>query len=263
MIGHSTAMTYSENTEFTAVAPYYDELMTGVPYDDWVRYIERLLAGRHASPRQVLDLACGTGNVSEIMAERSYHVVGVDIAADMIKQAKRKAERKLMNIEYHVQDAVTLDLPATSFDLCISLFDSLNYITNPSDLAKAIQRVYAHLRPGGLFIFDVNAEYALKNGFFDQSNDYSAERLRYVWRSEYDAATRICTVAMRFFLRGKDGVDKEFRETHVQFAYTEAELRSMLSDAGFIAVDTYHAYTMKPVRKTTDRIYFVAEKPVI
>lgn len=254
-------MSYPEYPQFSGIAPYYDTLMQGVPYQSWVRYLYRLLSARHVSPRRVLDLACGTGTVAEMLTEKGCEVAGVDISEAMIAQARRKAARRGLAISYYVQDAALLDLPEAPFDLCISLFDSLNYIVQPERLAKAVQRVYAHLSPGGLFIFDINAEFALKNHFFDQDNMLSHARLRYVWKSEYEPQTRLCRVHMRFFLRDRNGVDQEFRETHVQFAYREEEIREMLDCAGFERIETLHAYTFKPVRPDTDRIFFIAQRP--
>ncbi|HZP81630.1 MAG TPA: class I SAM-dependent methyltransferase, partial [Chthonomonadaceae bacterium] len=163
-----------DRAQFVAVAPLYDALMTGVPYRDWVRYLHTLLDERHAHPRQILDLACGTGNVSELLAAEGYSVTGVDIAPAMIAEAQRKAEARGLSIAYFVQDAAELDLPGRRFDLCISLFDSLNYITDPQRLSLAMERVAAHLAPNGLFIFDLNTEFALRNKFFDQDNLGSA-----------------------------------------------------------------------------------------
>lgn len=250
-----------EAPQFTAVAPHYDALMRGVPYRDWVRYLDRLLDTRRAAPRRVLDLACGTGNVTEILARLGYDMVGADLSEPMIAEARCKAAKHGLDIAYYVQDAAELALPDPPFDLCVSLFDSLNYILDPDALARAMERVFAHLAPGGLFVFDINSVFALENGFFDQENLFAEDRLRYVWRSAYDPATRLCRVAMRFFLRDADGVDREFRETHIQFAYQEDELRAMLSQAGFTAIETYQAYTLRPVRPTTDRIFFVAQRP--
>jgi ubiquinone/menaquinone biosynthesis C-methylase UbiE len=253
---------YEEFPQFTAIAPHYDALMRGVPYRHWVSYLSKLLKIRNARPKRVLDLACGTGVVSEILTEKGYDVTGVDISAEMIEAAKRKAAKQNLNIEYIVQNAAEMELPGAPFELCVSLFDSLNYILDPSDLERSMQRVFAHLVPGGLFIFDVNSEFALINSFFDQDNLYSNDKLRYVWRSEYDAATRHCTVKMRFFLRHRDGVDREFREKHLQFAYREDELREMLERSGFTDIATYQAYSTRPVTETSDRIFFVAQRPV-
>lgn len=252
---------YETHAQFTAIAPHYDALMRGVPYRQWVRYLHQLLDRRKTKPRRVLDLACGTGNVAEILAASGHEVTGVDLSAPMIDSARRKAEKKRLRIDYFVQNAAELDLPTAPFDLCVSLFDSLNYILDPTDLRKAIHRVYAHLAPGALFIFDINSEFALANSFFDQDNLLTNDRLRYVWRSSFDPDSRQCAIRMRFFLRGRNGVDQEFREVHRQFAYREAELRDMLAEAGFTNVETFHAYSLRPVGPTTDRIFFIAQRP--
>jgi ubiquinone/menaquinone biosynthesis C-methylase UbiE len=247
---------------FTAVTPHYDRLMRDVPYRAWVRYLKQLLEVHNAAPVRVLDLACGTGTASELLHRAGYTVVGVDLSPGMIAEARRKAKCSLFPIEYHVQNASTLDIPGPAFDLCVSFFDSVNYINVPKDLQSAFIRVAAHLKPGGLFVFDINSAFALENGFFDQENTNTDDVLRYVWRSEYEEETRLCRVHMRFFLRNGRGVDEEFREEHIQFAYTEQELRDMLDKAGFGEVATYHAYSLSPVRESSDRIFFVARKVV-
>jgi ubiquinone/menaquinone biosynthesis C-methylase UbiE len=252
---------YETHEQFTAIAPHYDALMRGVPYRQWVRYLHQLLDARNAKPRRVLDLACGTGNVAEILAASGYEVTGVDLSEPMIESARKKAEKRGLRIDYLVQNAAEMELTGAPFDLCVSLFDSINYILDPADLRKAIRRVHAHLAPGALFIFDINSEFALANSFFDQDNLMTNERLRYVWRSSFDPDSRQCAIRMRFFLRGRDGVDQEFREVHRQFAYREEELRDMLTEAGFAAIETFHAYSLRPVGPTTDRIFFVAQRP--
>ena len=250
----------SEKPAFVAVAPLYDLLMTGVPYDEWITYLDKLLTLRQIRPRRILDLACGTGNVSERLVERGYAVVGADIAADMIAEAQHKAEMKNLPIAYYVQDAAELDLPEDKFQLCLSLFDSLNYILEPERLQLALNRVAAHLDTGGLFIFDMNTEYALKHRFFDQDNLAYDERLRYDWDSEYFDETRRCRVRMRFWYREEDGKDRAFEEIHWQYAYRMPEILTMLHHAGFTNIDTYQAYTLRSPGRAADRIFYIAEK---
>ncbi len=252
-------MDYPESSSFQLVAPHYDTLMAGVPYSFWLRYLKKLLKLNRARPKKVLDLACGTGNISELLAKSGYEVTGVDLSAEMIREAQGKAIRNKCEIRYLVQDAVTLDLPGEKFDLVVSMFDSLNYIIDPDELSKAIKRVRQHLIAGGLFIFDVNSYFALQHNFFDQDNMYEDEQLRYVWRSEFDPETRLCTIRMRFFAMGPRGVDEEFREVHQQYAYTESDLKTMLTEAGFDVVNCFNAYTLDKVTPTTDRIFFVAK----
>jgi ubiquinone/menaquinone biosynthesis C-methylase UbiE len=247
--------------QFVDVAPLYDLLMTGVPYHDWVAYLNQLLTSRKAHPERVLDLACGTGNVSEILAKEGFHVTGVDIAPGMITEAKRKAQLSGLNIDYYVQDAAELDLPGRQFDLCVSLFDSLNYIIDPLRLELAMKRVAHHMETGALFIFDLNSEFALKNKFFDQDNlSHPEERLQYDWNSSYDDKSRICRVDMQFSYREDDGTKRPFEEVHLQYAYRTDEILQMLTDAGFEDISTYQAYTLRMPTRTADRVYYVARR---
>ncbi len=246
--------------QFIAVAPLYDRLMQTVPYSRWTIYLHRLLDLRHSRPRRILDLACGTGNVSELLAMEGFQMTGVDIAPGMIAEARRKATERGLPIEYIVQDAALLDLPGQRFDLCISLFDSLNYITDPAQLKLAFERVAVHLTRGGLLIFDMNSELALREQFFDQSNLQPDEPLRYDWRSSYFPETRLCRVHMKFWHRQPDGSDHYFEEDHWQFAYTSDEIKQMLTDAGFDEISLYQAYTLRPPNRAADRIFYVARK---
>src|SRR5690349_15215399 len=116
----------SRRRQFERVASVYDQLMHDVPYEAWIEYLHELLDARKAQPKTVLDLACGTGNVSERLAAEGFEVIGVDIAEDMIAEARRKAVDNDLPIQYTVQDAAELNLPGKRFDLCVSLFDSLN-----------------------------------------------------------------------------------------------------------------------------------------
>lgn len=242
--------------QFTNVAEHYDALMAGVPYRLWVDYIEGILQRMDYSPRTVLDVACGTGTVAEILADRGYEVTGADIAPGMIEVARRKGARTGNGVDYHVQDAAELDL-GRRFDLAISLFDSLNYITDEDHLRRAIKRVGEHVVQGGLFIFDVNTEYALAHGFFNQAS--LATYPKYVWTSSYDHATRICTVKMTFEVE-ENGEKRQFKETHVQKGYRLEELDGMLREAGFETLEHYHAYKFKQPTRRSDRVFFVARK---
>lgn len=277
------------NEQFVEIAEYYDELMAGVPYRLWVDYLEDLLKRVDFAPRTILDVACGTGNVSEILAQRGYEVVGADIAAGMIEVAKRKHG----GVEYHVADMAELDLTCPEdmtphpedaarhpeldsgstqmlkpvqhdvrrkFDLAVSFFDSLNYITDPAHLARCIKRVGEHVVEGGYFIFDVNTIYALSHHFFDQANLAPDRYPHYIWSSEYDHATRICRVNMQFEVLDDDGQPKQFKEVHVQRGHSLEELTEWLGEAGFEVVEILHAYRFRKPTRRSDRVFFVARK---
>lgn len=244
-----------KSAQFTDVAPYYDRVMHNVAYGSWVAYTHELLSLHDFKPQSVLDIACGTGTVSLMLAARGYEVVGIDSSEPMIEQALRKAGSQGADVEFFVQDAARLSLDAR-FDLAICLFDSLNYITDPQNLASAISAAFSHLAPGGLFIFDLNTEYAFANKLFDQAGRGNPE---YVWRSRYEKRSRICTVRMRFKVKDVDP-PVEFEELHVQRAYTAGEIESMLAAAGFSDWTSYHAYTLLPPGPSSDRVFYVAVK---
>src|SRR5204863_4318832 len=124
---------------------------------------------RGKSPRSALDAACGTGIVTELLYQRGYRpIVGFDLSPAMIAIARTKAEALHTPDapRYEVQDAATLDLGGQTFDLVVSLFDSLNYILDPAALQAALQRLYTHTAPGGLLAFDLNSTFALSHDLF-------------------------------------------------------------------------------------------------
>jgi len=245
-----------EETQFTLIARHYDQLMAGVPYALWVNYLEALLRRVNYRPKTVLDVACGTGNVSELLAERGYEVVGIDISPNMIEIARTKGS----GVKYYVQDVSELDL-GRRFDLAISLFDSLNYIIDVEKLAQAIKRVGDHLVSGGVFIFDINTIYALSHHFFDQANLAADRYPKYVWTSDYDDATRICTVNMIFDVI-ENGQSRRFKEVHVQRGHSIEELTAMLVDASFEVLEVLHAYKFRKPTRRSDRVFFVSRRLV-
>ena len=250
-------MTNSSASEpFEAVAPYYDQLMQSIPYLWWMHYVETLLDYFDRPAQKVLDLCCGTGNLSELLALSGYEVVGVDRSAAMIEQARHKAAQHQSGVRYYVQDAAELDLGET-FDAIVSLFDSLNNIIEPERFAEAMRRAYRHLRPDGVFIFDLNTEYAFVRKMFDQKQLEPSAPLRYRWRSQYDTETRLCTVQMEFWVREGEQ-ERYFTEIHTQRAYTGTEVRTMLSTAGFTEVHLFDAYTLRPPARQSDRVFYVA-----
>ena len=242
--------------QYHELASVYDRVMRHVPYRMWVRYIHQILETLQFAPKSVLDVACGTGAVTIALAKMGYEVVGVDVSPEMIEQARAKVCSRELAIEFHVQDAAAMKL-GRKFDMALSLFDSLNYLTDPASLTMACRRVAEHLHRPGVFIFDLNTEYAFLHNLFDQDNVGTDENPIYVWKSRYDRGAKLCTVAMEFRFRVANEV-RVFRETHVQRAYSDAEIREMLSAAGFGEVIAYHAYSFLPPGPTTDRIYCVA-----
>lgn len=245
--------------QFDPIAFLYDELMAGVPYREWVAYLAKLLTRHNSTPESVLDLCCGTGSVSILLAQKGLKVTGVDISSGMIDRARQRAEQAGIPIDFHVQDAAKLRV-SEHFDLAISFFDSLNYILESSVLQQAFYRVARHMKPGGLFVFDINTELALSTGLFNQSNLGSMKApVVYNWRSSYDSTGKICRVHMDFVSR-LNGVEEKIEVVHYQRAYSLQEIAEMLVAAGLTVEASYNAYTLRNPSTQSDRVFFVARK---
>ena len=253
--------TLPEAQSFGPVTPFYDHLMSGVPYRFWMDYLEKVWKKHGQAPKTVLDLACGTGTVSRKLADRGYLPTGVDLSAGMLDVARQRAAEASLPILFIEQDAADLDLGDARFDAVICFFDSLNYILDAERLQSALARVYKHLVPGGSFFFDVNTEYALAEGMFDQSCTRKNEPLHYRWRSRYDPETRLCTIRMAFSHDDGSGARTKFTEVHQQRGYTKDELTRWLRDAGFTGITLYDAYSLDPPKKRSDRLFYFAVKP--
>lgn len=241
--------------EFDEVAEYYDHLMKTVQYGRWVDYVESLLRRWDCRPVEVLDLACGTGRVGSEMARRNYVVRGVDLSEPMVRHCLRQAPA----LPAVVCDASRMAVANDCFDLIVSLYDSLNYILAPEKLAACMSEAYRILRPGGLFIFDMNTERALSAGLFTQDNMRGDDPLQYSWEAHWDAKSRICRVDMLYYWNGAGG-PKHFRETHYQRAYDDSEVLCMLRMVGFDRYESYSAYSFRAVTPLSDRAYYVALK---
>ncbi len=244
--------------QFDDIAVFYDKLMAGVPYSAWTDYIQRIVKKFGRKPQWVLDLCCGTGSVSILLAKKGYHVVGVDISSEMIAVAREKARAEHVSVDFYVQDVCRLSL-GSRFDLVVSLFDSLNYILDPDNLREAFQRTARHMTEDSLLIFDLNTELALEGGFFDQDNIGSGLPVEYIWRSSYDKPSRICTISMAFNYKDTEGM-RHIELKHYQRAYSQDEIVSMLSESGLTTLAAYHGYTFREATKSSDRIFYVATK---
>ncbi len=247
-------MAAPSDSAFTNIAPYYDALMSNVPYDMWADYVEEVFEHLRVRPRRILDIATGTGSAAILLAERGYKVTGVDLSEPMLQQARSKARKQGLDVTFLRRDAADMNFPPNSFDAAICLYDSFNYIVEPQRLQSAFNRVAAALIPGGPFIFDLNTVYSFEQELFTQQSLSPQREVRYRWQSRWDPAARIAKVEMEFWT----GDGAHFRETHRQRGYTEAEVTEMLERAGFILEGVFEAYTFLPAGPKSERVFYVS-----
>jgi SAM-dependent methyltransferase len=257
-------VTSSENNSYGALAGVYDHIMWTVPHSAWLSRIERDLRDRRKRPRSVFDIACGTGLGTEILYSRGYSpVYGADLSPEMISVARDKANTAGSAITYFVQNAEVTSLPGgLTVDLVTCLFDALNYVTTLDGLHRVFTSVAQTLNVGGVFAFDLNAPYALRQGLFNQED--AIGNIRHVWKATWDEESRLCTVNMDFWRTHPDGSEDVFSEQHVQRAHTKDEVRDGLRSAGFHEILFWGNYADKAPNSKSDRWLVTAvlkEKP--
>ena len=246
---------------YEALARSYDGLTYDIPYEKILQFWETLLRRYRIRPKSVLDLACGTGSLSVLLAEAGYAVTGADLSPDMLAVADEKASHLGENRPYFIcQPMQRLRLPQP-VDSVICALDSLNYVTRPADVQKTFCRVHDALTPGGLFLFDINTPFKLRGlaeqTFLDETDDTYC-----VWRTEFDEKRRLCFYGMDLFQRSGAHWDRSFEE-HVEYAYTPEELTDWLHAAGFVRVDIFGDRKCRPPKPNELRIYFAARKETL
>ena len=244
---------------YEALAGCYDQMTGDVNYPAWADFLETLFAREKRPVHTVLDLACGTGNMTFLLADRGYELIGVDFSPEMLAVAAEKtvAQGRIPPI-FLCQSMEDLDLYGT-VDACVCLLDSLNHITDKNALKRALRRIWLFLEPGGLFVFDVHTPEHLASldgeMFLDETEDAYC-----VWRTEYDRRRKVCTYAMDVFRQEGDLWRRE-EEVHEERAYTPEELTDLLKGAGFLDVRRYGDKKLRKPRAGEDRIFFTARKP--
>ena len=246
-------------TQFTALAPHYDELMQIVPYDAWADYVLLLFQIAQHDPIKLLDGACGTGNLSFELAKSDIAVTGVDIAPAMIEIARQKAAQSPLSIRFIEADLTDFDL-GEQFDCATCLYDSLNYILDVAALQAAFAGFARHVEKGGVFVFDMNTPLALTADLFTQRSFDRRKQLQYDWRASYNPATKITEVAMSFERTGENGAKQRFRETHRERAYELEEVKALLAATSWEVLKIYDAYTINPPHEKSERWFWIVRR---
>ena len=239
-------------SSYDALAASYDGLMADGGYRKRAEWLDRQLKKSAIPVHTVLDLACGTGTISCLLAQKGYQVTATDGSEEMLTQAMQKAaalEGRPPLFLHQTMPRLRLLEPV---DAAVSTLDSLNYLTREKDIQETFCRVYRWLKPGGMFIFDVNTPYKLRRMdgqmYMDETEDSFC-----VWRTFFSERTRVCTYQVDLFRLRRDGTwDRDFEE-HRERAWTQEELRTYLTDAGFTDIRLTGDLTLRPPKAEEDR----------
>lgn len=246
---------------YTSFARVYDTFMDNVPYKEWADYLGKILKEYGIDDGLVLDLGCGTGNMTEMLASSGYDMIGVDNAEEMLEIAMEKKVESGHDILYLLQDMREFELYGT-VRAVISACDSVNYITDDEDLTEVFRLVNNYLDPEGLFVFDFNTEYKYREILGEQTIAEDREECSFIWDNYYDEDERINEYELTLFVRDEEQPQlyRKYQEEHFQRAYTLERIRHMLTEAGLEYVTAYDDYTKESPHDRSERICVVARE---
>ena len=247
--------------EYAYLAKVYDHLMEDVDYEQWIDYIEHFLENNGISKKdRILELACGTGNITVPLSKKGYELIAIDRSIEMLSQAQQKAVALNLTIEFYQQDMLNLQVQEL-YKTILCLCDGINYILDLKDLRAFFQKVYSLLREGGVFIFDISTYYKLKEVLGGNTYGEDLGDITYLWENFFSEEEETVEMDLTFFQINRNGFYEKHKEFHIQKAYRHQELQSLLKETGFSSVESYHDLSFNQPRENSHRIFFVCRKP--
>ena len=242
---------------YTSFARVYDLFMDNVPYGLWCSYICDVLNEYGITDGPVLDLGCGTGELTRLMAKRGYDMTGLDSSVDMLMMAREKTQDS--DILYLLQQMQDLEL-----DGCVcavySACDCLNYILEENELAETFRRVHQYLENGGIFLFDMNTDYKYRMLLGNRTFAESRTEGSFIWENYYDEQTAVNEYDLTLFIPEENGLYRRYTETHFQKNYSMEQIQKMFTDAGFTSQGIYDDYTKEAFGAESGRATFILRK---
>lgn len=267
---------------YTDFAEVYDEFMDTTPYEAWCERIERLIRTYGISKTAaetdtaamteeepalvsernlVLDLGCGTGTLTELLADAGYDVMGIDLSGEMLQIAMEKNAESEHDILYLCQDMRELELYCT-VGTVVCVCDSINYVLEDEEVIETFGRINNYLYPKGIFIFDFNTNYKYREVIGDTTIAESREDCSFIWDNFYDAESHINEYDLTIFVKEDEEEElfRRFQETHYQRGYELEEMIWFAEKAGLEFVMALDADTEEEVTELTQRVLMVCRE---
>lgn len=210
----------------------YDSLYRDKDYEAECDLLERLFEGRGV--RSVVDLGCGTGGHALVLSKRGYDVTGIDRSEAMLEQAREKAVRAGVEVDFQLGDIRSIDV-GKEVDAAIAMFAVLGYQLTNEDVLSTLRAARSAMRPGGVLVFDVwygPTVLAERPSQRVSVVEDDGKKLIKASSGVLRVPEHICDVTMRVW--GCDAGDMaETIEHHSVRFFFPMELRLFLQDAGF------------------------------
>lgn len=234
-------------------ASVYDGLMDDIPYEKYVEWVTS-----HLQSGSVLDLACGTGTLSQLFSELGFQVMASDLSEEMLTMASQRFQEAGLQIPTLQLSMDNLE-GLSGFDAVTIAIDSLNYLETEEQVQHTFSEVYAALNRGGHFFFDVHSTYKVDVAYMDSPFVLDDEDVAYIWHTEPGSNPHSVIHDITFFVRQKELFER-FEETHEQRTFPVAVYREWLENAGFRVQSVTADFSKNEPTPDSQRIFFHAIK---
>jgi len=248
---------YDNSGAYQEMARFYDTLMGSNKYPGWKDLIKDVLNKYSVKTGLCLDIACGTGNISRLVAELGFEVVGLDLSMEMIKIAKDK----IPSGDFIKADIRDFNLPLryqSKIDLVVCFYDSLNYLLTDRELLDTFKSVYRNIQAGSIFIFDMNpmdhilTAQKFKPRINEDKNFFSTFC--------FSGEGRFWILDMDFFVKNGNCFN-HFKERHVERGYDQEDVLPLLKETGFKVLEVRTENKIyEDKQEHLSRLYFIVQK---
>ena len=243
---------------YSVFARYYDQLTANIDYKGRAEYFGQIIRRFDQTDNNILlDLACGTGSISQEMARQGFDVIGVDLSDEMLGIAIEKKFDSGLNIQYLCQDMRNIDMFGT-IGITICALDSINHLSTAEDVRQVFEKVALFAEPKGLFIFDVNTIYKHRNILANNTFTYETDSVYCVWENSLDPKTDEVKMELVFFEKEENGLWSRSSDSFSEKAYSEELIEQLLDECGLELVAKYGDDSFEPPKEDSQRIVYVA-----
>lgn len=233
----------------------YDKLSFDIEYEKYADNIKTLAKKYGINNSNMLELACGSGMITQYFFDDFDRIDALDISTDMLNCFAEKYDNDKVNLIYY--DMVEYE-KKDFYDLIVILLDSVNYVTKPTDLEKLFRNSYDNLKEDSLLVFDINSEMKMREIFGSECYVYEYEDIFYTWDNYLE--DDLIDMNLNFFVENPDGSYRRIEEYQQERIYTIDYVKDLLDRIGFVDIKIFDEDTFGDVNEDTLRVLFSARK---
>jgi len=247
-------MKYSKTKDFfNKIAKFYDIIMRDIDYNEWAFYIKEII-NKFSKGNKILDIACGTGKIIEILNKNNFEVFGLDLSFEMLKIAKNRKLKNLVNSSFF-----KIPFKNESFDIVISTFDSLNNVQDIDEIKLVFEEVYRILKKDGIFTFDLNTIHVFRTYWNNLIKIDETKNLFIIWKSRF-IIPNSCSLKIIIFERRKKGYYKKYEMELLETAFEIEMIIKILRELNFSDIRAFEHLSFRRANERNYRVQFIAKK---